>query len=46
VEPEELVFFDDIHNNVKSAVSLGIKAFLWKNPEEARKKLLSLGVKL
>jgi len=44
--PEELVFFDDNSENVRSAVSLGIKAFLFKNPETARQELLSLGVKL
>ena len=45
-EPEELVFFDDNPENVSSAVSLGIKAFLWKDPENARRELSLLGVKL
>ena len=44
VKPEELVFFDDIPENVISAVSIGIKAFLWKSPENARRELESLGV--
>ena len=36
---EECVFFDDLEINVKAARALGIKAFLWKNPSEARKEL-------
>ena len=46
LEPGELVFFDDNPDNVKSAVSMGIKAFLWKDPANARRELLSLGVRL
>ena len=45
-EPEELVFFDDNPENVRSAVSLGIKAFIWKNADNARRELLSLGMEL
>jgi putative hydrolase of the HAD superfamily len=44
--PEEVVFFDDIQDNVKSAAALGIHAFLWKDPETARRDLSALGVKL
>ena len=46
LEYGELVFFDDNVENVKSARALGIEAFLWENPECARRKLLSLGVRL
>ena len=46
VNGEEVVFFDDKIENVKGAEILGIKAILWKNPEDARRKLLSLGVAL
>ena len=46
VDSEELVFFDDMPENVNSAKNLGIKAFLWKDPENARQELLSLGVNL
>ena len=42
----EIVFFDDKEENVKSARDLGIDAFLWKDPENARQELLSLGLKL
>ena len=42
----ELVFFDDNEENVKSARDLGIEAFLWKDPENARQELFSLGVRL
>jgi putative hydrolase of the HAD superfamily len=40
----EVVFFDDMGENIKGAESLGINAFLWKDPESARRELLSLGV--
>ncbi|MDR2758785.1 MAG: HAD family phosphatase [Spirochaetaceae bacterium] len=43
-EPEELVFFDDVRINVDKARSLGIQAFLWKDPETARAELNRLRV--
>ena len=43
---EEVVFFDDKIENVKSAGALGIRALLWKDAENARRELLSLGVAL
>jgi putative hydrolase of the HAD superfamily len=43
---EEVVFFDDKIENVKSAGVLGIKALLWKDAENARRELLPLGVAL
>ena len=43
---KEVVFFDDNAENIKSAGALGIEAFLWKNPETARRELSSLGVKV
>jgi len=46
IKNSELVFFDDKEENVKGARDLGIEAFLWKNPETARRELLSLGVSL
>ena len=46
IEAEELVFFDDNPDNIRSAASMGIHAFLWKSPEDARRELLSLGVGL
>ena len=46
VKGEELVFFDDNHENVTSAAALGIKALLWKNPDHARLELSALGVRL
>ena len=42
----ETVFFDDIEKNVEGAKALGIKAFLWKDPETARHELAGLGLKL
>jgi putative hydrolase of the HAD superfamily len=46
VEAGELVFFDDKAENITGARALGIKAILWKNSKEARRELISLGVKL
>ena len=43
---DEVVFFDDLHENIIGAESLGINAFLWKDAENARRELLSLGVAL
>ncbi|HNX26446.1 MAG TPA: HAD-IA family hydrolase, partial [Phycisphaerae bacterium] len=38
-QPSELLFFDDIAENVQSAASLGINAVLVKNPDDVVKKL-------
>ena len=46
VKGEELVFFDDRSENITSAEQLGIKALLWKDPENARRELIDLGVAL
>jgi putative hydrolase of the HAD superfamily len=46
VEAGELVFFDDKVENIKGAAAVGIEAILWKNPKEARRELISLGLKL
>ncbi|MFP3089768.1 HAD family phosphatase [Treponema sp. TIM-1] len=43
-EPAELVFFDDMQINIDKARSLGIRAFLWKDPETARVELNRLQV--
>jgi putative hydrolase of the HAD superfamily len=45
-DPGELVFFDDTLNNVKCAADLGIRSFLWQDPETARRDLSILGVRL
>jgi len=46
VEADELVFFDDKAENIAGARAVGMKAILWKNVEDARRELISLGVKL
>ena len=46
MEGDETVFFDDLPVNVKSARDLGIEAFLWKDPENARLELSALGLVL
>ena len=42
----EVVFFDDMAENIKGAESLGINTILWKDAESARRELLTLGVSL
>jgi putative hydrolase of the HAD superfamily len=44
--PGDVVFFDDVAVNVEKARDLGIRAYIWKDPEEARKTLAELGVSL
>ena len=46
LESAEVVFFDDKPENIEAARAAGIQAFLWESPENARRELLSLGVKL
>ena len=46
VENSELVFFDDVAENVEGARALGIEAFLWKDVETARQNLADLGLNL
>ena len=46
LESSSVVFFDDNIENVRSARTLGIEAFLWESPENARRELSSLGVRL
>ena len=42
--PEEVVFFDDMPENVKAARDLKINAFVWKDCDTARSDLTQLGV--
>jgi len=46
VEAPELVFLDDKAENVTGARAVGMEAILWENVENARRELISLGVKL
>jgi putative hydrolase of the HAD superfamily len=46
VSGDEVVFFDDKIENIKGAGALGINALVWKDAENARRELLSLGVSL
>jgi putative hydrolase of the HAD superfamily len=43
---EEVVFFDDKIENIKGAEAVGINGFVWKDVENARRELSSLGVTL
>jgi len=42
--PEQVIFFDDVQENVKSARILGIKAFQVKNPLEIQQILIKLDI--
>jgi putative hydrolase of the HAD superfamily len=39
---EEVVFFDDVKDNINKAVDLGIRGLIWKDPETARQDLKRL----
>ena len=41
---EELVFFDDVPENVSKALDLGIEARIWQDCEKARRDLYDLGL--
>jgi len=43
---EETVFFDDIPVNVEKALALGIRGYVWKDPENARQELRRLSIVL
>jgi putative hydrolase of the HAD superfamily len=40
----EVLFFDDMEPNVAAARELGMRAVLWRNPEDARNVLIEAGV--
>ena len=44
LSPDELVFFDDMPVNIEAACSLGIRGFVWQNPETARETLRNLSI--
>jgi putative hydrolase of the HAD superfamily len=42
----ELVFFDDVPENVEKALELGIKARIWQDCDKARQDLFDLGIRI
>ena len=46
VQPEEMVFFDDQAEYAKAAKKMGIRAFVYKNPQGLIRSLRSFGVKI
>lgn len=46
LKPQEVVFVDDRQENVDAAKKFGIHAFVFKDFEQFRKDLISIGVKL
>lgn len=45
-KPEEIVFIDDIENNLKPASELGMNTILFKSIEQLKEELAKLGIKL
>ena len=45
-QAEELVFFDDVPENVEKALELGIEARIWQDCEKAHRDLADLGLLL
>lgn len=45
-KPEEIVFIDDIENNLKPASELGMNTILFKSIEQLKEELLKSGVKI
>lgn len=46
VKPSDIVFFDDVVENVKGAASVGIKAVHFQSPSQAVSALREMGVKI
>ena len=46
LSPEEVVFIDDLLENIKGARNVGINAILYKDPEDLKRNLRKLGVKI
>lgn len=44
IKPGEIVFFDDIQNNIDIAIKFGIQAFLFKSMAQFEKDLTALGL--
>jgi putative hydrolase of the HAD superfamily len=42
----EIVFFDDMPDNINMAKKLGMRGVLWERPETARLQLINLGLEL
>jgi putative hydrolase of the HAD superfamily len=45
-EYKEIVFFDDIADNIAMARKLGIQGFVWEGPQAARTQLVNMGLEL
>ena len=44
LKPEESVFIDDFDVNVQGALAVGMNSFVFKNPEDAKARLIEMGV--
>ena len=45
IKAEEIIFIDDSLLNLKEAISLGIKAIIFKDINQLKKELINLGIK-
>jgi putative hydrolase of the HAD superfamily len=45
-EPGEIAFFDDVTANVEGALTIGIRAALWRGAADGRRRLAELGIGL
>jgi putative hydrolase of the HAD superfamily len=43
---DETAFFDDVPENVEKALALGMRGYVWKDPENARRELRRLAISL
>jgi putative hydrolase of the HAD superfamily len=46
VQPNEAIFIDDKEENIKGGEEIGINTILFKSPEELKKELVNLSVKI
>lgn len=44
LKPDELIYFDDVEDNINSALSLGIKAYRYENLEKTKQIIDSLSM--
>ncbi|MBI2004067.1 HAD family phosphatase [Candidatus Pacearchaeota archaeon] len=45
-KPKECLFIDDLEHNLEPAKDLGMKTLLFKNPEQIKKDLEDIGIKI
>ncbi len=46
LNPDQVIFIDDLYENVEGANRVGINGILYNNPSELREAIVKLGVKI